>query len=192
MGFKQVRTLWQMRRSLVDVPLAGPGTVDTETEEMPDGVRLRPFVVGQDEAEFLRVNNAAFDWHPEQGSWTTDQLTLRQGEPWWDPDGFLLAVEDTVDADGQKAERLLGYHWTKVHEATEHQDAIGEVYVLGVDPAARGRRLGSVLTIAGLRYLRDRGLRDVLLYVEADNEAAIRVYRELGFTHYDTDAMFVH
>jgi mycothiol synthase len=192
MGFKQVRTLWQMRRSLVDIPLAGPGTADTDTDELPDGVRLRPFVVGQDEAEFVRVNNAAFDWHPEQGGWTVEQLKLRQGESWWDPDGFLLAVEDAVDGNGQTRERLLGYHWTKVHEGTQHEEPIGEVYVLGVDPSARGRHLGSVLTIAGLRYLRDRGLREVMLYVEADNDAAVRVYRDLGFTHHDTDVMFVH
>lgn len=197
MGFKQVRTLWQMRRSLVDIPLAGPGKPDdTGIDELPEGVRLRPFVVGQDEEEFLRVNNAAFDWHPEQGGWSVEQLRLRQAEPWWDPDGFLLAVEDdpdgASDSDGRTRERLLGYHWTKVHEGSQHQEPIGEVYVLGVDPAARGRRLGSALTIAGLRHLRDRGLRDVMLYVEADNDNAVRVYRDLGFTHFDTDVMFVH
>lgn len=186
MGFKQARTLWQMRRSLGE-PLAGPGTVDTETDELPDGVRLRTFVAGQDEAEFLRVNNAAFDWHPEQGGWTTREVEERQAESWWDPEGFLLAVED-----GPEGERLLGYHWTKVHAATAHEPAIGEVYVLGVDPSARGRRLGLILTIAGLRYLRGRGLADVMLYVEADNDAAVKVYRELGFVPFSTDVMFVH
>lgn len=190
LGFKQVRTLWQMRRSLLE-PLAGPGTVDSDTDVLPEGVRLRPFVTGQDEAEFLRVNNAAFDWHPEQGGWTSKQLELRQGESWWDPEGFLLAVEDAPDAPG--GERLLGYHWTKVHEAGQHGDEpVGEVYVLGVDPAARGRRLGLALTTAGLRYLRDRGLREVILYVEADNDAALKVYRDMGFIHSNTDVMFVH
>ena len=98
LGFTQARVLWQMRRSLL-APLAEP--------RLPDGVRLRPFVVGADEPEFLRVNNAAFDWHPEQGGWDLDQVKLREAEPWFDPQGFLLAV----DAD----DRLLGFHWTKVH-----------------------------------------------------------------------------
>jgi len=175
LGFTQARVLWQMRRSLL-APLAEP--------HLPEGVRLRPFVVGADEREFLRVNNAAFDWHPEQGGWDLDQVKLREAEPWFDPNGFLLAV----DAD----DRLLGFHWTKVHGDGGHShEPIGEVYVLGVDPSARGMHLGAALTLAGLRHLRDRGLRQVMLYVEADNAAAVRVYRDLGFTRWDTDVSYV-
>jgi mycothiol synthase len=175
LGFTQARVLWQMRRSLL-APLAEP--------HLPEGVRLRPFVVGADEPEFLRVNNAAFDWHPEQGGWDLDQVKLREAEPWFDPQGFLLAV----DAD----DRLRGFHWTKVHGDGAHShEPIGEVYVLGVDPSARGMHLGAALTLAGLRHLRDRGLRQVMLYVEADNDAAVRVYSELGFTRWDTDVSYV-
>jgi mycothiol synthase len=175
LGFTQARVLWQMRRSLL-APLAEP--------HLPEGVRLRAFVVGADEPEFLRVNNAAFDWHPEQGGWDLDQVKLREAEPWFDPSGFLLAV----DAD----DRLLGFHWTKVHgEGGHSHEPIGEVYVLGVDPSARGMHLGAALTLAGLRHLRDRGLRQVMLYVEADNDAAVRVYRDLGFTRWDTDVSYV-
>ena len=175
LGFTQARVLWQMRRSLL-APLAEP--------HLPEGVHLRPFVVGADEREFLRVNNAAFDWHPEQGGWDLDQVKLREAEPWFDAQGFLLAV----DAD----DRLLGFHWTKVHGDGGHShEPIGEVYVLGVDPSARGMHLGAALTLAGLRHLRDRGLRQVMLYVEADNDAAVRVYRDLGFTRWDTDVSYV-
>jgi len=175
LGFTQARVLWQMRRSLL-APLAEP--------HLPEGVRLRPFVVGADEREFLRVNNAAFDWHPEQGGWDLDQVKLREAEPWFDPNGFLLAVD--------AADRLLGFHWTKVHGDGGHShEPIGEVYVLGVDPSARGMHLGAALTLAGLRHLRDGGLRQVMLYVEADNDAAVRVYRDLGFTRWDTDVSYV-
>jgi mycothiol synthase len=172
--FTPARVLWQMHRSLL-TPLAAP--------ELPDGVRVRPFVVGADEAEFLRVNNAAFDWHPEQGGWDVEQVKLREAEPWFDPAGFLLAVDES--------DRLLGYHWTKVHGPGEHgPEAIGEVYVLGVDPAECGRRLGEALTLAGLHHLRDRGLTQVMLYVEADNTAAVRVYERLGFVLSNTDVSY--
>ncbi|WP_037081205.1 mycothiol synthase [Pseudonocardia spinosispora] len=172
--FRQIRALWQMRRSLSDPELAEP--------EFADDVRVRTFVVGQDEDEFLRVNNAAFDWHPEQGGWDVTPLAERESEAWFDPAGFFLA-EDAATG------RLLGYHWTKVHTDPEH---IGEVYVLGVDPTAQGRKLGAALTLAGLRHLRDQGLSDVLLYVEADNHAAVRVYEKLGFTRWHVDAQFSH
>ncbi|MGE3288136.1 MAG: mycothiol synthase [Pseudonocardia sp.] len=176
LGFSRVRVLWQMRRSLL-APL--------DPVELPEGVRIRPFVVGQDEAAFVEVNNAAFDWHPEQGGWDVAQVKLREAEPWFDPAGFLLAV----DAQG----RILGFHWTKVHgsgDGDHPHEPIGEVYVVGVDPAARGMGLGRALTLAGLRYLRELGLRQVMLYVESDNDAAVGVYRDLGFTHWDTDVSF--
>jgi mycothiol synthase len=173
LGMARVRELWQMRRDLRE-PFPEPA--------FPAGVALRTFVVGADEAEFLRVNNAAFAWHPEQGGWDLEQVRLREAEPWFDPAGFLLAV----DPD----DRLLGYHWTKVHPAAAGEPAMGEVYVLGVDPAAQGRRIGGALTTAGLAHLRGRGLTTVLLYVEGDNAAAVRVYEKLGFTRWSSDISF--
>jgi mycothiol synthase len=169
-GLVPVRTLWRMRRSLLEPPLDDP--------RWPDGVRVRPFAVGRDEAAFVEVNNKAFGWHPEQGGWDVDQVRLREAEPWFDPDGFLLAVEESTD-------RVLGFHWTKAHSAE-----LGEVYVLGVDPAEHGRGLGAALTLAGLHHLRDRGMSTVMLYTEADNAPAIRTYERLGFTHWDTDVAY--
>lgn len=182
-GYRRDRVLWQMRRPLR--ASASGGEPDTEAlpeVHLPDGVTLRSFVPGRDDDEFLRVNNAAFDWHPEQGGWSRRELDERAAEAWFDPAGFLLAVD--------RSGRLLGYHWTKVHPATADEPALGEVYVLGVDPAAHGRGLGRMLTLAGLHHLRDRGLDTVLLYVEADNAAAVRVYERLGFTVYAADVNY--
>lgn len=163
-GFTATRTLHQLRRDVaIPVPHAGA----------PDGVTLRSFVVGQDEDEWVRVNGAAFATHPEQGTWTVADLRAREGEPWFDPSGFLLAERDGA---------LVGFHWTKVHG-----DGSGEVYVLGVDPAAQGLGLGSVLLAAGLHLLADRGCREVLLYVDDDNTAAMRLYERDGFVRFDTD-----
>ena len=126
----------------------------------------------------VRVNNRAFSWHPEQGQWDISELAVREAQPWFDPKGFLLAVD--------ACDRLLGFHWTKVHA-----DGRGEVYVLGVDPDAQGSGLGGALTTAGLEHLRERGLAEVLLYVESDNAAALRTYQKLGFTHHHTDVEFL-
>ena len=183
-GFTRVRALWQMRRSLAE-PVAEP--------RLPAGVTLRTFVPGQDEDAWLTVNARAFAHHPEQGRWTADDLRHREAEAWFNPAGFFLAERDG---------HLAGFHWTKVHQPRDGaggQDdggtrdgggPVGEVYVVGVDPAEQGTGLGKALTLTGLRYLRDRGLPTVMLYVDEDNPAAIRLYGSLGFEHTGTDVMY--
>lgn len=166
LGLVAARELWQMRR-----PLATP---ELPAVEIPADIVVRPYAGPGDDAELLRVNNAAFDWHPEQGGWTDAELAQRRGEPWFDPAGLFLAFAADAPA------RLLGFHWTKVHD--EENPPAGEVYVVGIDPAAQGRGLGRLLTLIGLHHLRDAGLGEVLLYTEADNTAAVRTYTRLGFT----------
>ncbi|MGH3715332.1 MAG: mycothiol synthase [Micromonosporaceae bacterium] len=179
LGFERYRVLWQMRRSLY-APVPAP--------ELPEGFALRAFVPGKDDEAWVELNNRAFADHPDQGRWTVRDLRVRMAEPWFDPDGFLLAERI---ADG----RVLGFHWTKVHGETssaEHHahEPIGEVYVLGVDPDAQGAGLAVPLTLAGLRHLRGRGLDQVMLYVDESNPRAVRLYEKLGFVRWITDVAF--
>ncbi|WP_234543083.1 mycothiol synthase [Streptomyces shenzhenensis] len=169
LGLTLFRELRQMRRPLTDLDLPDP--------KLPDGVTVRAFVPGQDDAAWLALNAAAFAHHPEQGSLTQRDLDDRKAQPWFDPAGFFLA---------ERAGELLGFHWTKVHDA----ERLGEVYVLGVSPAAQGGGLGKSLTTIGLRHLADRGLPTAMLYVDADNTAAVAVYERLGFTTHETDLMY--
>ncbi|MBF6516191.1 mycothiol synthase [Nocardia cyriacigeorgica] len=174
LGLTIARELWQMRRDLA--------TGELPELAVPQGILLRTYAGPDDDAELLRVNNAAFAWHPEQGGWTEREIAVRRDEPWFDPAGLFLAV------DAGDPGRLLGFHWTKVH--TELDPPLGEVYVVGIDPAAQGRGLGRLLTLAGLHYLRDRGLGAVLLYTEADNAAAVHTYTRLGFAVAHVDAAY--
>ena len=169
-----VRELLQMRRTLQDLP----------EPVAPDGLRIRTYAGASDDAELLRVNNAAFAWHPEQGGWTEADLAERRAEPWFDPAGLFLAFAKDTGA-------LLGFHWTKVHT---DRPGLGEVYVVGVDPAAQGRGLGRILTQVGIDHLAGRlsGYDDaeVMLYVEADNAAAVSTYRRLGFAVCNVDTAY--
>jgi mycothiol synthase len=160
-GFTATRDLRQM---VVPLPLA-------ESPQWPAGVEVRTFVPGQDDAELLRVNNRAFAGHPEQGGWVQSTLDLRLNEPWFDPKGFLLAF----DTDG-----LAGFCWTKIHEA----EGLGEIYVVGKDPSrqGKGKSLGRPLVLAGLQSLAERGVPTGMLFVDAANEPALRLYLSLGFT----------
>jgi mycothiol synthase len=175
-GFSRDRALFQLRMPLGDRALPSP--------EFPAGVTLRTFRPGEDEEEWLAVNHRAFAHHPEQGSWTRKDLEVREAEPWFDPAGFFIAERDG---------RMAGFHWTKVHPAGGDGGApIGEVYVVGVDPARQGGGLGRALTLAGLAYLRRRGLSHVMLYVDESNTAAVRMYTSLGFGRWHTDVMYRH
>ncbi|MFT3716036.1 MAG: mycothiol synthase [Gordonia sp. (in: high G+C Gram-positive bacteria)] len=179
-GLSRVRELLQLRRSLT----AGGGTPLPPAPQRDDVV-IRTYAGPADDAEILRVNNAAFDWHPEQGGWDRAQIDERTTADWFDPAGLFLAFA----ADDPST--LLGFHWTKVHDpADDHSGPIGEVYIVGVDPAAQGRGLGGLLTSAGLAYLDARGLPEVQLYVEGDNDAALATYRRLGFERYAVDAAY--
>ena len=144
----------------------------------PAGVSIRSFRPGEDDAKWLVLNSAAFAHHPEQGQWRLGDLHERLLEPWFDPAGFFLA--ERAVADGRR--ELIGFHWTKTHPAGAYaEEAVGEVYVLGVSPDAQGLGLGRVLLHTGLAYLAARGFRTVILYVDGDNTAAIRLYENAGF-----------
>ncbi|HTW10876.1 MAG TPA: mycothiol synthase [Acidimicrobiales bacterium] len=158
-GLSPGRALYQMRRKL---PVDERATI-----------KVRPFEVGRDEDAWLEVNNRAFSWHPEQGGWTEATLKAREAQIWFEPAGFLLYEQDG---------RLGGFCWTKIHEDRGHGRPVGEIYVVAVDPDFSGHGLGRQLTLAGLDYLSARGLEEAMLYVDATNAAAVKMYVDLGFT----------
>jgi mycothiol synthase len=166
-GLVAARILLIMERSL-DEPV--PGT------RVPDDVVIRTFRVGADEEEWLQLNSRVFAEHPEQGAIRRSDLNERLAEPWFDAQGFFLAVSGG---------RMIGFHWTK-----QHEDQLGEVYVLGVDPLDGGRGLGRALLAVGLTHLKRRGNAKVQLYVESDNEAGIALYSAYGFRVARRDVMY--
>ncbi len=180
-GLHVVRELLRMHRGL------GAGGPDLDEAVVPDALTVRPFEPGRDEHAWLAANAAAFAHHPEQASLTLGDLEQRMGEPWFDPKGFILVVPH-----GQP-DVVAAFHWTKVHPAgDEGPEPVGEVYVVGVDPAYQGSGLGRPLTLLGLRHLQDQGVEGVFLYSDGDNAAALRTYDRLGFTTVATDRMYSH
>lgn len=176
-GLVVVRELLKLRLDLRSADLAMP--------KLPNEVTLRNFTAG-DEAAWLAVNARAFADHPEQGRISRADLDARIAEPWFDHESFLLAMRGS----GAGAE-LVGFIWLKVPPVTDQhaglQDAVGEVYVLGVDPSAQGQGLGSALTSAGLAKLAELGVHTAELYVESTNQAALKAYTTAGFSRAASD-----
>lgn len=135
-------------------------------------VALRSFRPGVDDRAWLEVNNAAFADHAEQGGWDLDTLHQREAEPWFDADGFLLHERDG---------RLAAFCWVKIHPTDDGTAPIGEIYVIAVHPDFHGSGLGRELTVAGLEHMSTRGAGSAMLYVDAANTAAVRLYEQLGF-----------
>lgn len=178
-GLARVRTVIQMRRPL--------------TQHLPDlqtDLSVRTFLPGLDDHAWLVLNNRAFQAHPEQGGWSLENLHQRMMEDWFDPSGFLLATLE---------EQLVAFCWTKIHGAHTHShdgkdmhghDPIGEIYAMGVDPDFQSHGYGKAITVAGLAHLRRKGLMSAMLYVDAENVEAIKLYSELGFTEWGRDVMY--
>lgn len=160
LGMQADRALRMMERAL---------PIDTTA-----GVAVRPFRVGHDEAGWLSVNNAAFAGHGEQGGWDDATLRQREHETWFDPEGFLLHERDG---------RLAAFCWTKMHPGAAPDGGLaGEIYVIAVHPDFHGLGLGRALTVAGLEHMHHVGASSALLYVDATNTSAVRLYESLGFT----------
>jgi mycothiol synthase len=173
-GFRRTRVLWQLSLQLDH---------DLDEPRWPDGIRVRPFEVGRDEDAWVELNAAAFVGHPDQGSWTRDDLELREQEDWFDPAGFFLAERAGTDS-------LAGFHWTKVHAADSGRGRVGEVYVIGVAPSTQGTGLGTALLLQGISYLHGLGLSEVILYVDEDNTTAMALYERMGFTRAHADVTY--
>lgn len=151
--------------------------------ELPADVTVSTFTP-EDADAWLRVNAAAFAHHPEQGAVSAEDFAALRRQPWFDPAGFFLAY---------RGDRLLGYHWTKIHHNRAPESpspAIGEVYVLGVDPGAGRSGIGRALLNRGLAYLAESGLDSVILYVEADQAHVVNLYASAGFVVTHRDVLF--
>ena len=150
----------------------------------PSGVATRAFTrTDHDIDGFLSVNNRAFAWHPEQGGLTREDLAEPFHASWFDDDGFRI-----LERDG----RVIAFCWTKVHAADDAlgDPPLGEIYVIAVDPDHHGEGLGKALTLAGLEWLSEHGMRTGMLYVEHDNLAAVRTYERIGFRVHHVDRAY--
>jgi mycothiol synthase len=163
------------------------GEIQPVTSKYP----IRTFIPSLDNQAFLTLNNNVFANYPDQGGWSEDDLKVRLNESWFDDKGFFVA-EDSSE--------LIGFCWTKIHGAHTHShtgsdhdhghEALGEIYVLAVNPDYKGQGIGRDLTITGLNYLKYQGLNNVMLYVGVENKPAFKLYKSLGFNEFGSDVMY--
>lgn len=157
---------WSVARRLLVLGRDLPPEADEDPTTRED-VELRAATEADLEA-IAEVLAAAYAGTAD-GGWTPEDLAERWALPWFDLNDLLVAQAP----DGA----IAGIHWTK-----RRDDTTGEVYNLAVHPDWHGRGLGTFLLDAGLAHLADRGASHVVLWVDAANEPALRLYGSRGFT----------
>jgi mycothiol synthase len=148
---------------------------DLNTEALPQishNHTIETFNVSIHKQAWLDLNNKVFAHHVDQGNWAMADLENRMAEPWFDPQGFFLATQNGV---------IEGFVWTKIHQDLVNQDPVGELYVVGTAPEHHSRGIARALSVEAINYFVTKGLKHAMLYVDADNEKAIKLYESLGF-----------
>ena len=138
-----------------------------------DASQVRAFQPGQDNQAVVTVLKRAYAGTPE-GDWTLASFARRLAYPWFRSEDLLVFVNQD--------ETVAGVHWMK-----QRDRFTGEVYNLAVDPSFAGSGVGTLLLHAGMQQLAGRGLTQMVLWVDAANAPAMRVYEKAGFAPHTVD-----
>lgn len=166
--FEPMRSLFRMTLDPALLPADG---IDPLALEVPEGFTLRTFAARDAEA-WVAVNAIAFASHPEQGRVTLADFDLMRQEPWFD-------AEDLFVLDAPDASRLAGYTWVKTLQTPSGVEC--ELYAIGMDPEFAGQGLGRTLLDVTLARMAQHAPVRVTLYVDGENERAVRMYEAAGF-----------
>jgi len=170
-GFAYRATLTRMR---LDGLASAPEPV------LPPGLVLRSLDTARggpardDTARYVALVNAAFADHPTPLSLDVATITRAHAAAGFDHAGIALVVA------ADDPDRILAF----VRTVVRHDDAgatFGEVRLVGVEPASRGRGLGRALLRWSIARFRHLGLDRAELSVVAANDAALSLYRSEGF-----------
>ena len=157
-GLHLVRHFWHMQ---IDLP------VHVDEGTMPDGIEIGGIDPATDLPLVKTVVDEAFadhwEYHPEpHDQWVADQT----GRPTYDPALWLLATDA-----GQPAGTLIGHV----------SDDQGWVDYIAVLAASRGRGAGAALLRRSFAMFAGRGIRRVVLAVDAQNATgATALYERVG------------
>jgi len=155
-GLRFVRHFWHM-----EIHLAGP----VDPGPSPAGIEIVPIEPSTDLPVVHSVIDEAFADHWDHQPEPFDQwVEERTGTPSYDPTLWLLATEGGRPAGALTGSVLGDRGW------------VGD---LGVLAAYRGRGVGTALLRRSLDTFWRRGLRQVVLSVDADNQATA-LYERVG------------
>ncbi len=162
LGFRFVRQFFELSLSLSDLPDAAPNVYSYRY--------LQP----GEENKLTQIQNRCFT-----GTWgynpnTIENTTYYINLSYHSPEDIVLICE---------GDKPVGYCWTEISCKVEtvNSERKGRIFMLGVDPDYRGRGIGKIALLAGLSYLKSKGVQVVELTADSENEAACALYHSVGF-----------
>ncbi len=159
-GFYEVKRFWQMRWEGDQLPPVG----------LPNGFSIRPFKLDQDEETLTNLQNTAFGQNWGFSPNTVEQISARVRLDRSNPEGIIFIVD---------GDRVSGYNWTL--RSFNETNSTGWVAMTGVHPDYRGKGLGTSVVLAGMEYLKSKGVDGIELEVDSENDPARELYLKLGY-----------
>ena len=168
LGMKPVRTFCKFSRATLD---------DIPEAPAPDGIVIRNYFPGVDQAATLDALNEAFRDHWSSSPGSPELWAYWTSRPERRFDVWFLAC-------AQPGDEVAGVCLCELQEAYNQQRRTrsGCVDDVAVRRPWRKRGIGAALIVAGLHALKNAGMSVAHLYADADNlTGAVRLYRRLGF-----------
>jgi ribosomal protein S18 acetylase RimI-like enzyme len=135
-------------------------------------LKIRRFVLGKDEADWVKVYNAIYYLHPSQALIAVEDFRKGEKDPTFDTNGrFIAEVNDSP----------VGFVHASVDKFRE--DKKGFVWKFGVIPEFRGQGIEEKLAETAMVELKKRGMKAVQSLVEGGLGEDVRVWRKFDFKH---------
>ncbi|MBA7659182.1 Mycothiol acetyltransferase [subsurface metagenome] len=167
LGFRFVRQFSELSLSLSDLPDAALNIYSYR--------HLQP----GEEDKLTQIQNRCFADNWEFNPNTTEEIVYYTNLSHRSPEDVVLICE---------GDKPIGYCWTGIscEVETVNSERKGRVFMLGVNPDYRGRGIGKIALLAGVSYLKSKGVQVVELTVDNENEVACALYRSVGFKLWTT------
>ena len=138
-------------------------------------MEIRRFILGKDEADWVKVRNTIHSGNPAYGQLTVDEFRMFEKSPEFDSEGRFI-----VQLDGNPV-GLVNAHVDKFRKEKK-----GFIEMLGVISEFRGKGIEEKLTETAIKELKNRGMKVVQSWVWKNMEfnsleKALPDWENLGF-----------
>lgn len=137
---------------------------------LPGNYSMRSYGSPGDDQALTTIQNSSFGGSFNFSPNSLEEISYRANMSNTSHSGIIFLIHQ---------DNIAGYNWTLTMPIINGIKGI--ISMIGIDPFYRGQGLGKPLLVAGLKHLVSIGASFVELEVDESNEAAIRLYKSMGF-----------